>query len=108
MSFLPQLARYQYVQKPLPVSNELAEMVIELSGGIPRLIIALWIAAHRVAFERAKDDLRLEDFTTFLAPIAPAVATLRSKDPMRMARYEDLAVRDDGFWATFWASVTLA
>jgi len=75
------------------------------------LIVALWIAAHRVAFERPKNDvLRIEDFKkaadTYLAPIAPAVAALRSKDPRLMSRYEDLIQRDDHYWGTFWAAMS--
>ena len=92
------------------MSAELAKVIVELSAGIPRLIIALWIAAHRVAFEREADDLRLNDFrraaSTYLAPMTPAVAALRSKDPMRMRHYEDLVNRDDGFWSTFWGGMS--
>ncbi|MBI1887776.1 MAG: AAA family ATPase [Nitrosomonadales bacterium] len=108
--FFKQLANYQFVQKRLEVTSELAELIIKLTGGIPRIIIALWIAAHRVAFERRKDDLSLDDFnraaTTYLAPIGPAIAALHSKDPQRMARYEDLVSRDDGYWSTFWSTVS--
>jgi hypothetical protein len=104
------LVKYQFVKKPILPTLEFAELIIELSGGIQRLIIALWIAAHRVAFERKEDDLRFEDFkraaNTYLAPVGPAVAALRSKDPLRMAKYEDLIPRDDGYWATFWTSVS--
>jgi hypothetical protein len=110
--FLAQLARYQFVDKPLAVTAELAELIIRLTAGIQRLIIALWIAAHRVAFERKDDDLRLGDFQkaadTYLAPIAPAVAALRSGDPKLMARYEDLIRRDDNYWSTFWCSMVSA
>jgi hypothetical protein len=70
----------------------------------------LWIAAHRVAFERKEDSLSLDDFkkaaATYLAPVAPAVAALLSKDPLRMRRYEDLMPRDDGYWVTFWMGVS--
>ncbi len=107
--FFPKLCEYQYVKKKLPVSDGFAELIIQLTGGIQRIIIALWIAAHRVAFERASDDLRFEDFKkaadTYLAPVAPAIAAMRSNDPQRMAQYEDLAPRDDGFWALFWNSM---
>lgn len=109
--FVKQLAHYQLVANPLEVTRELLELILVLTGGIQRLIVALWIAAHRVAFERPKsDDLRIEDFKkaadTYLAPIAPAVAALRSKDPRLMSRYEDLIQRDDHYWATFWASMS--
>ena len=105
-TFLRQIGNYQYVRHKLVVDGTLAELIIELTGGIQRIIIALWVAAHRVAFERADDDLRLSDFTkaasTWLAPLAPAVAALRSKDADKMARYEDLIRRDTTFWAKFW------
>ena len=109
-TFLEQLGKYQYVQKPLPISDELAQLIIELTGGIQRLIIALWIAAQRVALERNKGDLLISDFkkaaATYLAPVAPAVAAFRSKDPVKMGRYEDLLPRDDAFWTQFWSSVS--
>lgn len=109
--FLPMLGMYQFVQKPLAITPDFAKLIIELTGGIPRLIIALWVAAHRVAFEREEDDLRVEDFqraaATFLAPVAPAIAALRSKDHKQMSRYEDLMRRDDNYWSTFWASMSV-
>ncbi|MBB6559271.1 hypothetical protein HNP48_001938 [Acidovorax soli] len=108
--FFAQLIPYQYVANPLPASDGLAQLIIEKTAGVQRLIIALWIAAHRVAFERSKsDELRLDDFLvaadTFLAPVAPAVAALRSNDPNRMRRYEDLTSRDQTFWTQFWGEV---
>lgn len=108
--YLPQLAKYQYVQKKLPITDELAELLIELSGGVKRILIALWIAAHKIAFERDADDLLLRDFgqaaTTYLAPLAPAVAALRSGNPKRLERYEDLLTKADGFWASFWGEIS--
>ena len=107
--FLLMLGMYQYVRKPLAITPEFAKLIVELTGGIHRLIISLWVAAHRVAFERQEDDLRIEDFkraaATYLAPIAPAVAALRSKDPRQTAHYEDLMRRDDNYWSTFWSSM---
>ncbi len=105
--FMDQLGRYQYLQKRLPIDSTLREQVIELTAGVPRLMVALWIAAHRVAIERNDDRLRLEDLRraagTLLAPVAPAVAALRSGDPRLMRRYEDLMPRDNDFWHAFWA-----
>jgi hypothetical protein len=101
------LARYQYVQKKLPIDDNLAKLIIDLTAGIQRVIIALWIAAHRVAFERADDSLRLEDFITaaqtWLEPLAPAVAAIREGSPSKMAMYEDLVLRDTPFWSEFWS-----
>jgi hypothetical protein len=108
VTFMEFLGRYQYVAKRLPIDDALRALVYQLTGGIQRLIVALWIAAHRIAFERKDDDLRPGDFTkaaaTYLAPVGPAVAALISKDPQQMRRYEDLMPRDDGYWATFWGA----
>lgn len=105
--FFEQLLRYQYVKHPLQDSDALRRTVVELTAGLPRLIIALWFAAHRVAFERTDDTLRLEDFyqgaTRFLAPVSAAVKALRSGDPAQMMRFEDLIPSDDGFWDSFWS-----
>lgn len=108
--FFRHLCEYQYVSKTLPATDGFRELIIELTGGLPRIIIALWIAAHRVAFERADDDLRVEDFKkaslSYLSPLGPAISALLSNDPKRMSKFEDLMPRDDGYWAIFWSSVT--
>lgn len=105
-TFLPALWQYQYVQNKLPLNEALAETIINRTGGIQRLVIALWIAAHRVALERSDNSLLLADFhkaaDTFLAPVAPAVEALRSMDPKKMSRYEDLLSADPTFWPHFW------
>jgi hypothetical protein len=109
-TFLPALGVYQYVAKPIPVNQELADLIVELTGGIQRLIIALWVAAHRVAFERKADELCLDDFrraaATSLAPLQPMVSALRSKDARQMAKYEDLVPRDTAFWSRIWGQPT--
>lgn len=108
--FLKELGKYQYVQKKVPVDDALAKLIIERTGGIHRLIIALWIAAHRVAIERADGFLLLADFQraadTYLTPVGPAILALRSKDPKRMSRYEDLLPDDAAFWPQFWTSMS--
>lgn len=106
-NLLPQLMRYQYVAKPIQLNEEVAKLILDLSGGIYRVIIALWVAAHRVAFERvSSDELRLSDFKkaadTYLAPLKPAITALQSQDPTQMAKFEDLVQHTDDFWATFW------
>ncbi len=100
--FLEQLGRYQYAKKPLPISDDLADLIVDRTAGIQRLIIALWFGAHRIAFERrGADDLRLTDFeraaSTYLAPVRDAVEALKSGDPQRMAAYEDLLPTGDLF-----------
>lgn len=121
--FIQQLGRYQFVAKPLTIAfdntgdeadrhltKDLVALIVERTAGIRRLIIALWVAAHKVAFERKNDDsLILDDFRraadSYLAPIGPAVAALRSKNPKRLARYEDLIRQDEFFWDGYWAEM---
>ena len=77
--FLDKLGPYQYVSKKLPVTDELAVLVIELTGGIQRLVIALWIAAQRVALERNSGELRLDDFKKAAATHRPRGAGVDGK-----------------------------
>lgn len=89
--------------------NQVGKIVIQLSGGIQRIIIALWIAAHRVAFEREKNDaLQIDDFIDatkiYLAPLATAIKAINSGEPSQMSAYEDM-IGDEGFWDAFWNSV---
>ena len=108
--FLQQLSSYQFVATPLTINDELAQLIWEKTAGVQRLIIALWIAAHRVAFERKPDDLQLEDFRvaadTYLSLVQPAVAALCSNDPQRLSRYEDLTPRENTFWMKFWGDMS--
>lgn len=101
--FLEPLGEYQYVTKKLTVDDELARLVLQLTAGIPRLIVALWISAQRIALERDKGNMTIADLkkaaATYLAPVAPAVSALLSNDPKRMSRYEDLVPGGDAFWS---------
>lgn len=100
--YLEQLAKYQYVGKPLKADDSFREVMVELSAGVRRLMNALWVAGQRIALERSDETFRLDDIRhaarTLLAPVAPAVAALRSGDPRLMRRYEDLMPRDSDFW----------
>ena len=106
-TFLRVLWRYQYVAKPLEYSEEAAALILELSGGIMRIIVALWFSAHRVALGRSSsDELKLSDFKkaadTTLAPLKPAIEALRSKDPEKIRNFSDILQSDHPFWASFW------
>ena len=109
-SFLAVLSLYQYVRNPIAMNDKLIRLIFQLTAGVQRIVIALWIAAHRVAFERKADNLCMEDFAvaarTWLAPLQNAVAALNSGDAVKMARFEDLIPRDTAFWTNFWSSAT--
>lgn len=104
--FLNLLGLYQYVEHPIMINKELADLIIMLTGGIPRLIIAIWVAVHKVAMEKPYDRIELNDFKiaadTYLSPVRSAVAALISNDPNQLEHFEDLMKRDNTFWTTFW------
>ena len=106
--FLKKLFEYQYVSKKLELSSEIADLIFQLTGGVQRIIIALWISAHRVAFQRESDDLRADDFkiaaNTYLRILRPAIEAVLSGDPSQLSRFEDLCPKDDNFWAGFWST----
>lgn len=103
------LTRYQYVKDPMKFDDEAVRHVIYLAAGVQRYLMALWIAAHRVAFDRGKDALSIEDFNqaaiTWLAPLLPAIEAIRSGDPLKMAGYHDLVPLESAFWRSFWKQV---
>lgn len=112
---LANLLQLQLVKDRIADSDDLARTIIGGTAGVPRHVIAHWIAAHRVAYDRAAsnpavDNLLLEDFriaaSTYLRLLQPCVKALLSNDPRERARYEDLVPRDDDFWASFWTDVS--
>ncbi len=110
--FLAALTRFQAVAKPLCVTPEIGTLLIELTAGIPRLLVALWLAAHRVAYEHKADTLTEADIRkaagTYLAPVVPAVSALRSKDPRQTRLYEDLLPRGWDVWSELFAEQVTA
>ncbi len=92
--FIEQLMKYQYVRKPLIDIEPLLELLLKLTAGIKRLIITLWIEAHRDAYSRGNDELLLKDFLSAeqknLRHLRPAVKALLSNDPYQLKQYVDL------------------
>lgn len=100
----PVLCKYQWVNRKLEPSDEFAELLHRLSGGVARIYTALWVSAHRYAFDGNRDELTLNDFEggfhQYLQPLAPAVEALLSNDPKKLARYEDALPKDPTFWSS--------
>lgn len=91
---LPQLVRYQWLDRPLEMSGELRDCVYRLTAGIPKIVVSLWMHAQIFALDRDRKELRLADlepaFMDHMALLRPAIDALQSGDPMQLALYEDL------------------
>lgn len=92
--FVPRLFGYQWMAKAIKPTAEWRRLLFELSGGILRICVALWIHTHRHAIRRGATELTEEDFRGAadgaLAPLRPAVRALMSNDPRLLSKYEDL------------------
>lgn len=103
VTLFPVLVKFQWVKKRMEDTPKFRALILELTGGVPRIIITLWVMAHRVAFDDRKDELNEAIFRkamdTYLAPLKPAVEALRTGSVDALARYEDLLPRQDAFWA---------
>jgi hypothetical protein len=100
--FFPALISYQLLANPLKGTPDVARTLLNLTAGIPRMLVALWICAQRIAIERRDDTFRLQDLhtaaKTYMAPVMPAIAALASGDPYLMAQFEDLLPEDWDIW----------
>lgn len=93
-NLLPCLFRYQWLPGQLSLDDDVAEVMYQLSAGLPRLCASLLIHAQRLALEAGDKALSLAHIhAAALGPMAttqPAVRALLSGDPARMALFEDL------------------
>ena len=94
-SFFDGLAKAQYVAEPLVMSDDAIRRIIELTAGVRRIIVSLWIIAHQIAWARPKGDaLGMRDIevaaATALAPLQPAIDALRRRDRNAARKYADL------------------
>ena len=93
-TLLPKLWNYQWLDRQVPIGDELRKTFHELSGGVLGIGIALWIHAQRRAISRRALEMSVADLKHAaehaLAPLGPAVRALLSGDPRAQLRYEDL------------------
>lgn len=91
---LPQLVKHQWIDRPIEMSPELRDCVYRLTGGIPKIVVALWMHVQAYVLERDRQELRLADlelaFMDRMGFLRPAIDALLSGDPTRMSTYEDL------------------
>lgn len=93
-SLLRSLWHHQLVRNVEPLDESLSEYLYEKTQGIIAVLVGAFILAQRRAIrsgrERLTKTLFEQVFDKDLKPLKPILAALRSKDPTRIGRYEDM------------------
>lgn len=94
------LWNYQWVQHPTEFSNELRDLIYDLSQGITGVMITLFIAAQIEAIDSGKEklskDLIRRVYDTRFVPLHPIINALRSNNQDVIRQYDDLYPRAFG------------
>lgn len=85
---------YQWVQNPIPFSEDIQAILFDLSQGITGIMLTLFIKSQIEAInsgtEVVDEKLIKYVFRTQLSPVHDMINALRSKDKKALSRYEDL------------------
>ncbi|GAB3464472.1 hypothetical protein GCM10027321_28380 [Massilia terrae] len=91
--------RYQWVRQVEPLSPAITALLYDLTQGVTDFLTKLMILGQRYAIQSGKERLDATVFkhvaATKMKLLQPALAALRSRDPVRMAKFEDLLPPDD-------------
>ena len=90
--------QYQWVQQPVELSEGLRRQIYHLTQGVTDFLAKLMILGQRYAIQSGREKLDGAVFkhvvSTKMKLLQPALDALRSKDPKRMRRFEDLLPTD--------------
>lgn len=85
---------YQWVKQPMPLTDSLRKTIYDLTQGVTDFLTKLMILGQRYAIQSGVeklDELVFEHVAaTKMKLLQPAIAALRSKDPKKMEKFEDL------------------
>jgi hypothetical protein len=91
--------RYQWVTNPKPLTPELFETIYDLTQGVTDFLAKLMILGQKHAIQSGLETLDAGVFkhvaATKMKLLLPAIAALRSKDPMKLSKFEDLLPTDE-------------
>jgi hypothetical protein len=91
--------RYQWIQKPAPLTPELRKLLYDLTQGVTDFLAKLMILGQRYAMQANIETLNEHVFRhiadTKLKLLKPAIAALRSGDTAAMKKFEDLLPPDE-------------
>lgn len=85
---------YQWTEKFVPYSEEYGKLFYELTQGLSDLIIKLFVYAQQEAIEKGIEELSIDLIKKVARErfrlLEPMLESIRSKNPHRMAKYEDI------------------
>ncbi|MDP3610198.1 MAG: ATP-binding protein [Methylophilus sp.] len=91
---LPLLLKYQYLPDKIQLTDELADLLIELTGGIRRILISLWMATQLEALLNGERKLTIQHFKKVFnkdfGELRPAINALKSNRPRELRKFDDM------------------
>jgi hypothetical protein len=91
---LESLWEYQWLREPTPLTGKMVDFLYKETQGIVAVLSSLYILAQFRALrsnqEKLSEELFKRTLEKDLLPIRPMLSALRSGDPRRIARYEDM------------------
>lgn len=92
------LWRYQWLQKATPLTNEIEVRLYELSQGVMDIVAKLFVLAQAraiaIKLEMITPDLLTAVYEDELKPVHPMLEALKSNDPAKIAKFDDLVMPD--------------
>lgn len=89
---------YQWVRKPVPLTESLKSQIYDLTQGVTDFLVKLMMLGQKHAIQSGTERLDERVFehvaATKLKLLQPALAALRSRDPKQMCKFDDLLPAD--------------
>ncbi|CAM5779384.1 ATP-binding protein [Brevibacillus borstelensis] len=100
--FLQGMWEYQWLRKPVPLTNELSNCIYEQSCGISDIAVKLFVMSQIRAITSGKEELTTELITQVakesLKLVQPMLNAMRSGNPAKIAKYGDInTINIEGF-----------
>ncbi|VVM94308.1 ATP-binding protein [Pseudomonas fluorescens] len=96
---LDSLWEYQWCREISPLTDELFDVLYDLTQGVTDFLVKLLILGQRFAIQSGEERLTSSTFRrvsdTKMQILKPALSALRSRDPRQLRRFEDLLPIDD-------------
>ncbi|MNG05659.1 Transposon Tn7 transposition protein TnsC [compost metagenome] len=90
---------YQWCREVSPLTDELLDVLYDLTQGVTDFLVKLMVLGQRFAIQSGEERLTASTFRrvadTKMHILKPALSALRSRDPRQLSRFEDLLPIDD-------------